>query len=412
LEQPKKPGPGRDIADLKARLGLARGGPAAPSAAPAPFPGPGMPGPGPGMPGIPMVPPPSAVPNPLAPFPSPVAPTVAPVALPPPSAAPAFDDPFAAMRPPEGKHFDLRNTDDGRPTVSVQQRGGLAGKVILVIAVAVAGAVGFGFGASAVGRRNFNATNDAAKKVKKELDEMQTIISQIGSHVAMSQQRLASEKKDPLSYDPKLITDLEMVKLDPRPDTSRIFKLNYFGLPDVAVDRLMTYYYDTINLFGEVERHIKRTKADKATLESFSAKLAEKGGTDPSKPAVNYGVVFSSSGKLAIGNLVEMGKQVCKGGGDSCGAADLEGFQIRSNTGAPWTSRKIGPKPEGDKVVPIERTPLFDAVMSGSPDQVRMEQYKQRYNSMRQILARLGSTRKELGDAIEKAAARPDLFSF
>jgi hypothetical protein len=41
-----------------------------------------------------------------------------------------------------------------------------------------------------------------------------------------------------------------------------------------------------------------------------------------------------------------------------------------------------------------------------------MQQYKQRYNNIRQILARLGATRKELGDAIDKAAARPDLFTF
>ena len=372
-----------------------------------------MPGsfPGPAMQGFPSVPPPSAVPNPMAPFPSPIAAPVAPVApvLP---AAPVFNDPFASMRPPEGKHFDLHSAaDDGRPSISVQKGGGLASRVILVIAVLVAGAVGFGFGASAVGRRMFNSANYGAKKVKGELDEMQKTVTQIGSAVAMSQQRLAGEKKDPLSYDPKLITELEMVKLDPRPDTSRIFKVNYYLLEDLAVDRLMTYYYDTINLYGEVERHIKRTHADKATLESFAAKMGDKGG-EAGKPAVNYGVVFSSSGKLAIGNLVEMGKPVCKGGAETCGAADYEGFQIRSNTGAPWSPRKIGPKPEGDKVVPIEKTPLFDAVMSGSPDQVRMEQYKQRYNNIRQILARLGSTRKELGDAIDKAAARPDLFTF
>jgi hypothetical protein len=315
------------------------------------------------------------------------------------------------MRPPEGKHFDLRSTDDGRPPVSVQRGGGLASRIILVIAVVVAGAVGFGFGASAVGRRMFNQANYGAKKVKVELEEMQKTIGQIGSAVAMSQQRLGAAKQDQLSYDPKLVSELELVKLDPRPDTSRIFKVNYYLLEDLAVDRLMNYYYDAINLYGEVERHIKRTKADKATLEAFAARMADKNGSDASKPAVNYGVVFSSSGKLAIGNLVEIGKPVCKGGAESCGADQYEGFQIRSNTGAPWSPRKIGPKPEGDKVVPIEKTPLFDAVMNGSPDQVRMEQYKQRYNSIRQILARLAATKKELGDAIEKAAARPDLFT-
>jgi hypothetical protein len=356
------------------------------------------------------VPAPAAVPNPMAPIPSPAAPPPPQPAAPPPA---AFNDPFASMRPPEGKHFDLRSSqDDGRPAVSVQKRGGLGGKILLVAVAAGTGVVAFWFGGISVGRRNFNTTNAAAKVVKAELDDMQKTVSDIGSKVAMSQQRLAMEKRDPLSYDPKLIAELELVKLDPRPDTSRVFRVNYYMLPDLAVDRLLNYYYDTINLYGEVERHVKRTKADKASLESFAAKQAEKGGEGSGKPAVNYGVVFSSQGKLAIANLVEMGKMVCKGGAETCSGADMEGFQIRSNTGAPWSPRKIGSKPEGDKVVPIERTPLFEAVMSGSPDQVRMEQYKQRYNSIRQILARLGATRKELGDAIDKAASRPDLFTF
>jgi hypothetical protein len=362
------------------------------------------------MPGYPAMPPPSAVPSPMAPIPSP-APPPPPQAAPPP-ASPAFNDPFAAMRPPEGKHFDLRSvSDDGRPAISVQQRGGLAGKIILIIAVLVSAAVGFGFGASAVGRRMYNSANMGAKRVKAELDEMQKMVTEIGSKVAMSQQRLASERKDPLFYDPKLISELETVKLEPRPDTSRIFKVNYYLLEDLAVDRLMNYYYDTIVLFGEVERHIKRTKADKPSLEAFTAKQADKGGEGAGKSQVNYGVVFTSQGKLAIANLVEMGKQVCKGGAETCSAADMEGFMIRSNTGANWSPRKVGPKPEGDKVVPIDRTPLFEAVMSGSPEQVRMEQYKQRYNSIRQILARLAATSKELKDAIDKAAARPDLFT-
>jgi len=312
------------------------------------------------------------------------------------------------MRPPEGKHFDLHSThDDGRPAISVQQRGGLAGKIILIIAVAVSAAVGFGFGASAVGRRMYNQANLGAKRVQEELKEMQKTVTEIGTKVAMSQQRLAQMKKDPLSYDPKLIQDLSEVKLDPRPDTSRIFKVNYYLLEDIAVDRLMNFYYDAINLYADVERHVKRTKADKASLESYAAKQAKGDSAN-----VNYGVVFSSRGKLAIANLVELGSQVCKGGAETCSAADMEGFMIRSNTGAPWTPRDTGPKPEGNKVVPIEKTPLFEAVMSGSPDQVRMEKYKQRYNTIRQLLARLAASKKELVDSIEKAAKRPDLFTF
>jgi len=314
------------------------------------------------------------------------------------------------MRPPEGKHFDLQSVDDGRPAVSVRRTASVAALIILIIAVLVAGAVGFGFGASAVGRRMFNQANFGAKRVKTELDEMQKTITQITTAVNLSSQRLAANRQESLTFDYKLIEDLELVRLDPRPDTSRIFKVNYYLLEDLAIDRLMNYYYDTIVLFGEVERHIKRTKADKSILEGFAAKQAAKGG-DESGKQVNYGVVFDSRGKLAISTLVEVGKPVCKGGAENCAAADIEGFMIRSNTGANWTPRKVGPKPEGDKVVPIEKTPLFEAVMSGSPDSVRMEQYKQRYNNIRLILQRLAATRKELGDAIDKAAARPDLFT-
>jgi len=395
LEQPKKPGSGKDIADLKARLGLARG----PAVAPP-------------RPGALPVPGPSAIPNPLAPPPPPPMPFAPPPPLgaPPPAAAPRFDDPFAAMRPPEGKHFDLQSLDDGRPAISVRRTASVAALIIFIIGILVAGAVGFGFGASAVGRRMFNQANFGAKRVKTELDEMQKTITEITTAVNMSSQRLAANRQEPLAYDYKLIEDLDKVKLDPRPDTSRIFKVNYYLLEDLAIDRLMNFYYDSIVLYGEVERHIKRTKADKSVLEAFAAKMATKGGEDASKQ-VNYGVVFDSRGKLAIANLVEVGKPVCKGGAENCSAADIESFMIRSNTGANWTPRKIGPKPEGDKVVPIEKTPLFEAVMSGSPEQVRMEQYKQRYNNIRIILQRLAATKKELGEAIDKAAARPDLFT-
>jgi hypothetical protein len=373
-------------------------GPAVPAPAmPAAIPGPAMP--------APMVPPPSALPSPVAPIPGPAAP-------PPPTAAagPAFDDPFAAMRAPEGRHFDLRAVqDDMRPAISVRRRTGIAGLLILVVVAIGTAVIGFWFGGISVGRRNFNQTNAAAKVVKEELDGMQKTITEIATKVALSQERLVRSKRSPLDYDPKLLADLAMVKLDPRPDTSRMFRVNYAMLPDLAVDRLMNYYYDAVNLYVEVERHIKRTRADKASLEAFAARMAEKG---EAAAAANYGVVFSSRGKLAIGTLVEIGRQVCRGGAETCSAADMEGFEIRSNTGAPWTTRRTGPKPEGDKVVPIEKTPLFEAVMSGSPDQVRMEQYKQRSNSIRQLLTRLAATKKELGEAIDKAAQRPDLFTF
>ena len=73
--------------------------------------------------------------------------------------------------------------------------------------------------------------------------------------------------------------------------------------------------------------------------------------------------------------------------------------------------RKAGGKLDSDKVIPLKPTPLMDAVMSGSPDQVRQEAYKQRTANMRAIVGRLTSTQKELFEGMNKAAARPDVFT-
>jgi hypothetical protein len=393
LEQPKKPGANRDIADLKARLGLLKtpGAPTAPGGAPAPAPFPATPSGPSAFPGA-GTGPASGVRLSSGGMAAASAP------------APAAHDPFAAMKPPAGRSFDIRAVDDGTPVANVRSRGGKAALVIGVVLLAAGAFVGYGFGAAAVGRRAFNSTNAAARKVKAEVEDMQKTVTQIGTAVALSQQRLNAAKKDALFWDPKLIEDLEKVKLDPRPDTTRIFKVDYYRLEDLAVDRLMSYYYDTIALYNEVERHIKRSKADKDALDAYATKAAAKTGT--------YGVVFDSRGKVVVSTLVEVGNPVCRGGTAECPPDQVEGFQIRSNTGAPWSNRKIGSKLAGDLVVPVERSPLFDALMSGSPDQVRNEQYKQRYNNIRIIIARLAAEKKELFGALDIAASRADLFTF
>jgi hypothetical protein len=394
LEQPKKPGP-RDITDLKARLGLNRG-PAAGGqpAARAPFPG----GPGGAMP----APPPQPFPPQGGGYPG--------SSQPPPGVGGGYTaqapapDPYASMRPPPGRQFDLRPVDDGVPVESVR-RGGFRAALVFGIAMAVAGGVlGIGFGMAMSGRRAFNVTNQAAKSVQVEVEKIHKSVTQIGSAVAMSQQRAQAAKQDRLAFDPKLIEDLEKIPVDPRPDTSRIFRVDYFRMSDLAVDNLMSYYYDTIALYGEVERFVKKSKADKESLASFAAKQTEKGGT-------KYGIVFAGGGKIVVANLVEMRNPVCKGGGTDCPMDQLEGFEIRANSGANWSTRPVGAKPDGKIMVPLEPTPLLESVMAGSPDQARMEQYRIRYANIQLLLTRLAQVQKQLKDALDTAAKRPDIFS-
>jgi hypothetical protein len=407
VEQPKKPGaaPTKDISDLKARLGLRKPDAASPAgsmpgAVPGQMPsqGPTQGPPGgqgaraaaPGYPGGPR--PGQGVPAPM--------PQSAPVVQAAPAAAPALN-PYAAMRPQQGQ-FDLRSIDDGIPVEKVKAGAGKAIIITSFIVGIAAFALGAGLGISSVGRANMNTANRAARTVKKELEGMQKTLSQVNNAFLLSAQRLAAGKREPLSYDPKLIEDLQQVKLDPRPDTSKIFRVDYYRLEDVVVDHLFNYYYDSLALYGEVERHIKRTRNDAESLKAFTAQ-------DAAKQVQNYGVVFDTAGKLTVANLVEVGEQVCKGGAPTCPADQMEGFKIRSNTGAPWVVRKVSAK--GDGVVPMKPTPLMDAVMSGSPDQVRAESYKQRVANIRLIIARLNGTQKELFNGVDKAASRPDVFA-
>ena len=128
---------------------------------------------------------------------------------------------------------------------------------------------------ASVGRANMNTANTPPSSVKAELEGMQkTLDPDRRRRSPISQQRLAADKKDALAYDPQLIADLEKIKLDPRPNTAKIFRVDYFRLPDADVDKLFNYYYDSIALYGEVERHIKKTKADAESLKAYAEKSA------------------------------------------------------------------------------------------------------------------------------------------
>lgn len=404
MDQNRKPGvpPTKDISDLKARLGLQRPAGQAPgapmpggAARPAPAPTPGL--------GFPQQPGRAAgqAPGARAAQPAPAA------------APPAGMNPYANMKAPTGG-FDLRTIDDGAPAASMQKGRGWATLIASAIVGIAAFALGGGLGMADVGRANMNTANHAAKAVKTELESMQKTLGMIGQAVYASQQRLGKDKKDPLAFDPQFISDLERIKLDPRPNTATIFRVDYYRLPDADVDKLFNYYYDSIALYAEVEKHVRKTHADQESLKAF----AEKAAASTSK---NYGIVFdNSAGKIIVANLVEIGEQVCKSdkgdkGGDAkgpheCAANDFKGFKVRSNTGAPWVDRSSGAKLDLGNVIPMKPTPLMDAVMSGSTDQVRQESYKQRVASIRSLLSRITTTQKELMEGINKDASRPDIF--
>jgi hypothetical protein len=315
-------------------------------------------------------------------------------------------NPYAGMKAPKGG-FDLRSADDGLPAANVRSGRGKAVLFASVLVGAGAFVLGGWAGVISVGRSNYNTANSAARSVKAEIEGMQKTLGQIGAVLADSDKRLKAEKREPLAYDPQMIANLEKIKLDPRPNTAKIFRVDYFRLPDADVDKLFNYYYDSIALYADVERHIKRTKADAESLKTYADKAAAAGNAEK-----HYGVVFDNSqGKLIVANLVEVGDPVCKGGGKDCPAADMTGFKVRSNTGAPWVDRKSTAKLDLGNVVPMKPTPFMDAVMTGSPDQVRQENYKQRVKNLGELWRRTATNQKELLEGITKDATRPDIWT-
>ena len=117
-----------------------------------------------------------------------------PAAAPAGNAPPATLDPFAKMKPQAGT-FDLRTIDDGQPAANMRSGRGKAALIASIIVGLVGFALGAGMGMAGVGRANMNTANHAAKTVKAELDGMQKTLTQIGTAVAMSQQRMAADEE-------------------------------------------------------------------------------------------------------------------------------------------------------------------------------------------------------------------------
>ena len=143
---------------------------------------------------------------------------------------PAGMNPYASMKAPQGG-FDLRTIDDGAPAAERAQsaaarrccsrRRWSARRRSCWVA---------GLGIVSVARSNMNTANHAAVAVKTELDGMQKTLTQIAAVMADSRTRLAKDKKDPGATIRQLIANLEKIKLDPRPNTATIFRVDYFRL--------------------------------------------------------------------------------------------------------------------------------------------------------------------------------------
>ena len=389
MEEPKKGS--RDISDLKARLGLKKGAGSQP----------GAPAPTSGVSETRSVAAPRAIPAPPG---FPVA-QPDPVSLPEP-VEPAADprrDPFAAAAPsPQAAYYGygmpLPGSDDGVPAQPLDKPmvwGKIAGYAGVALVAIFAG---YFSGRSCDARSTYNRTISDSSIISDEVEKIGKNIGRINETVAHSPSAMKASP-DP---DPKLSEELGGLNLKD-PDTKVVFHTNYFRMEDLAVDRLMTYYNETLRLFQLIREDSKKTAGDRDAIEKFEKDAA-------AKSERNYGVVFDMSGPIPVANMVEMGSIVCPKEGDTNCPNEMK-FKYRVQSGGEWSVRPVKGKPN-ETVTPIFRTPLFTSVASGSPEIVAASAAARRIAEIRGLGLKLANDQKALLTDLKHQSDKQPLFTF
>jgi hypothetical protein len=378
LDDNKKPG-ARDLNDLKARLGLKQTNTMAavsPTGAP--------------VPAQPMVTPPSTHPAaPIAP------PFVGPQSQPPVDLRP---DPFVAQTQAQAANLaafygvgqQLPGSTEGISDAPISKPKPW-GQILGFVGVA---AVTFGAG-NACGRIysarvEFNQTTDHARSIREEVENLSKNLNNIANSLKKSGQIEVAAALGAL--------DLK------KPETTKIFHTNYAQLDGLVVDRLFTYYNDTIKLYDEIAVHAKRTNTDRELIANYLKNGA-------SKLEKNYGVTFDLSSAFPIVNFVELGGPICPGGKPDCSPNELKGFKYRTEVGGTWSERPIKGKP-GETVTPLNKKgAMFASLVSGGTDVLAVEAANKRLSGIIELIGKIANTQKELLSDLKKVSDRPKVFT-
>src|SRR5262249_15141135 len=125
------------------------------------------------------------------------------------------------------------------------------GRILAVLGV---GVVTFGLG-NCVGRvyesrAEFNNTIDHAGDIRKEVDALAKKLNEITDAIKLSQPTAQGQPDFELS---KKLGAMDLKK----PDTIKLFHTNYYSFEPAAIERLFTYYDNTIKLYDAIAIHAK-----------------------------------------------------------------------------------------------------------------------------------------------------------
>ena len=304
-------------------------------------------------------------------------------------------DPFKStgpVAPPAYYGYQpIPGVDDGKPAEQLNKPQPLGRIIILAVAALALVASSFTLGKIQWARANMNHTIDQAADIRVEVERMSKKLNAINERVASSTEAAKN------NADIQLAADLGSLDLK-KPDTDKIFKTNYYYMDDLSVDLLFNYYNDTIALYNLVAVHARKTEADKESIENFvkAGKAGDK----------NYGVTIDMSGAIPLAHLAEMGSPVCPKEGDvNCTATELKGFKFRTEAGGQWFQKPVK-GPPATIIIPLQKTPLSTGAMAGSPDILAVKDHVRRQIDIRNLTAKLFGEQKELLSKLELAAEK------
>lgn len=403
--------PGANISDLKARLGLKKGGPAA---KPGVVPPPGG-----------IVPPPGLS-NQARSVPAPPG-----VQQPEPEGPSVSDDPFGAMNAmaaaaqhvPRGP--DIIVVNDGNPVESVERKSqlGKIGKYAALVALPfIFGSV---IGQISSSAKLVNRTIDDSAILRDDIKRLRrSALQTIQDELLRSQQRGGNKFS---ANDEELTAKLGDKAILPAVDPEVPFRSNLYYLEPGMVSDILTFYSNTLIISELVQEHVKATTNDVKSMKEGAQKLEL---TKPDQKEnryldfYGYGVVINIPEKDESpfgAKLVEIGPPVCQDRKPSTTGKCPEppiGFGIRERLGdgTGWALAEAG-FPQGDavkgkQVLPLLPTEAFEALAKGSEPAVAERSYLQRIHKLNELVQQTIALGSELESKLDAKASEGKAFTF
>lgn len=393
----KRPG-ARDISELKARLGLKKGGAAAKPAA-----GGIVPPPGARVGGIPA-PPGAAAPQPAIPD--------------------ASQDPFGAMNAmaQHGAQVATARPDyvvvnDGKPVESVEKQSSMArlGKIGgLVLIPLIMGTI---IGKISANANTYNSVIDDAAVIRDDIE-------QVGKQLIGLQQSLqVAKERGPggtafLPNDAKLTEELAALQ-GITGNEALIYESMLYTLSPAVVAEVLGFYSDITQLNEMLKDHVTIAQADAKIIKDGQAKL---GGFNPYQFAGLIDIPTSdeaAAGKPVSIRMVQLGMPICGGkpSPSGCGGGVPEGFQYRLDQQGNWGSKSVttasGDKVSGDALILIDpNTKVLKQMVQGGESSVAEAAYMRRITKIDELVTTLVERRKVLEEAMNKKANEGKKFTF